>query len=380
MRPGKKVLLTWLAVELAYLLSIFVFNISPVEWTSFANYSLQTLLAIISGSLALTEPVRKNRLIFLNFSALFGISFLSHFHVQGFVGSVIPGTLFYHDGAFAYMLLDQYIFRGAYFFLLAFAIVYLTMDALFRSMRAIPKYGLTLLIVGSFYAYYYAPFFEDPLYLHKTVAVQEWKGLDRLFSTFNDEHGRAPTEEELAGLAAAANWMPTSGPWLEKIDEYYPYLFGNNYQILVYKPLVMNQIYMSVLCIAFIFLFFGYQIVRDPPQGAYIEKVVFALLLFVSLEVYHSWMWLDSLNWPAFNAMYTIGQHVTIAVLLMIAGFFGLRLRFLNSANGEFYESELAMSPGSITRWRDVLDNMVIERFFNRRVLLGRLLVDPTRK
>ena len=175
-------------------------------------------------------------------------------------------------------------------------------------------------------------------------------------------------------------WIALGRPWLEKIDEYYPYLFGNNYQILVYKPLVMNQIYMSVLCIAFIFLFFGYQILRDPPQGAYIEKVVFSLLLFVSLEIYHSWMWLDSLNWPAFNAMYTVGQYVSIAVLLMIAGFFGLRLRFLNSANGEFYESELAMSPGSITRWRDVLDNLVIERFFNRRVLLGRLLVDPTRK
>jgi hypothetical protein len=63
----------------------------------------------------------------------------------------------------------------------------------------------------------------------------------------------------------------------------------------------------------------------------------------------------------------------------MIAIFFLLRLRFITSANGEFYEQEIAASPMGITRWRDTLDNILVEKFFNRKVLLGRLLVDPTR-
>jgi hypothetical protein len=57
-----------------------------------------------------------------------------------------------------------------------------------------------------------------------------------------------------------------------------------------------------------------------------------------------------------------------------------LRLRFITSANGEFYENEVIDSPRSITRWRDIVDDLVVDKFFNRKLVLGRLMVDPGAK
>lgn len=150
--------------------------------------------------------------------------------------------------------------------------------------------------------------------------------------------------------------------------------------ILVYKPLYMNVIYMCILSLAFILLFFGYQYMKDPPQGAYIEKIMFLFLVFCSLEILHAWAFVKSLEWQAFAETMRIGQYVSIAVLLLIALFFALRLRFITSVKGEFYEQELALSPSGVTRWRDSLDNLVIEKFLDRKVLLGRMFVSPLKK
>jgi putative effector of murein hydrolase len=162
--------------------------------------------------------------------------------------------------------------------------------------------------------------------------------------------------------------------------ELYPYLTGDNYKVLVFRPLYMNGIYMSVLCIAFVLLFFGYQYMKDPPQGAYIEKIMFLLLVFSSMEIFHAWAAVKTIEWKTFSDLWWMGHYVSVFLHLLISVFFALRLRFITSVKGEFYEQELVTSPTAITRWRDTLDNLVIEKFFNRKLLLGRMLVDPSDK
>ncbi|MCZ6776124.1 MAG: hypothetical protein O7D34_06685, partial [Ignavibacteria bacterium] len=76
----------------------------------------------------------------------------------------------------------------------------------------------------------------------------------------------------------------------------------------------------------------------------------------------------------------SMGQAVSIVVLSFIVIFFSLRLKFINSVKGEFYEQEILASPNGITRWRDALDNLVIAQFFDRKTLFGRMFVDPSRK
>jgi hypothetical protein len=94
----------------------------------------------------------------------------------------------------------------------------------------------------------------------------------------------------------------------------------------------------------------------------------------------HAYSSIKSIQWEGLLGVIAIGQYASTFVLLLLAIFFALRLRFITSAKGEFYENELALSPNGITRWRDMLDNVVIEKFFNRKLLLGRLMVDPRDK
>ncbi|MEK7672105.1 MAG: hypothetical protein AAB344_07800, partial [Bacteroidota bacterium] len=164
---------------------------------------------------------------------------------------------------------------------------------------------------------------------------------------------------------------------VQRVVDLYPYLSGSNYMTLLLKPVYLNAIFMCVLGVGLILLFFGYQYKKDPPQGAYIEKMMFFFLIFCTLEVFHAWSFIKTVEWQAFSDYVIIGQYLSAAVLACVAVLFGLRLRFITSASGEFYEHEIVESPSSVTRWRDALDNLVIAHFFRRNELVGRFFVDP---
>jgi hypothetical protein len=379
----KRILAGWLGVNVIYVLSLLTIPHKSVELASFASYSLQTLLFIISIYIFRLDPTRKNRYIFLNFAILFSLSIIAHFY--SFIG---PETIFLSGDKWARFFVDQYVFRIAYFVLLTLAVVYIAIDLLLRDFATLTKYLVSIALVGGFASYYYAPIFRDSLYLHRTQDVLDWKVMEDANNNFKELNGRGASPEELSGKIAEMYTYKEGKPIgtiypeekILRIKQLYPYLYGRNWMILVYKPLYQNAIYMSVICLGFILLFFGYQYMKDPPQGAYIEKIMFFLLLFCTLEILHAYSSIQILEWDGYLAMTIVGQYVSTAVLFLLTIFFGLRLRFITSANGEFYEQEVLTSPRSITRWRDIVDEVVLDKFFNRKLVLGRLMVDPGAK
>jgi hypothetical protein len=306
------------------------------------------------------------------------------FHLYNFLGFLFPPT----QVQIIRLYVSQYLGLSGYFFFLALAIVYLTVDALFREFRTVQKYLLALAIVGGFFAYYYGPFFTDPMHIYKTEVALNWKELNTGYKTFRSEFDAVPTPQDLAATTEMHSWQNGVEVGVlypeerfRRAVELYPYLAGNNFIILFMAPLYRNVIYMNVLCVGFILLFFGYQYRKDPPQGAYIEKIMFFLFLFSSMEILHAWSFIKSVEWATFYEMTSIGQYVSASILLLISMFFALRLKFIRSVNGEFYEVEILSRPTGITRWRDWLDDLVIAHFFNRRAILGRLFVrDPGTK
>jgi hypothetical protein len=318
----------------------------------------------------------------LNFAAFFAFGSVMA-HLINFVGD---GATIFTSDVWIRTIIDQYLFRIGYFSVLAFAIVYTTVDLLLRDFSTAKKYLVALVVVGGFTAYYYMPFLQDPVHFRSTDEMLQWKDVDNARKAFVTEFGREPSEDE---LAASVPEMYTyhnkqrigilyQDEKERRIRELYPYVADPTaYVILMFKPFHMNAIQMSVLCLGFILLFFGYQYMKDPPQGAYIEKIMFLLLVFCTLEIVHAYSFVHMIQWDAFIGLIEVGGYISVGVLLLLAAFFGLRLRFITSAKGEFYEQELAASPGRITRWRDLLDNVVIEKFFNRKLILGRLAVDP---
>jgi len=356
------------------LVAQLVFANDEIYWAGLVSYFLQLLMLVFAFAIVSKEPNKKNKVIFVNFVILFAAQ------IPSFVSRFV-------QNANLKFLAEQYIIFGLGYFVLAFSITYLTFDVLFRDYTTLQKYALALVVVGGFFSYYYAPMLVDQKYAYKTPDVLDWKVMYKFDSTYAASHdGATPTVDEIAQGVQLKSWKdgiavgelyPEANR--NRVEELYPYLEGSNYILLVFKPIFKSAIKMCVVSIGFILLFFGYVYMKDPPQGAYIEKIMFLFLVYCTLEILHMWSTIHSLEWGSAMAFWSVGAYVSDLVLLLMTGVFAMRLKFISSIRGEFYESELAANPGGVTRWRDGLDNVVIEGFFNRKAILGRLFVSARR-
>lgn len=336
------------------------------------NQALMFLISLISFFIFLKEPNPRNKPIFFNFAIFFGSTLLLFLHL--FVGKAI-----FTEFPFASFYFYQYIQSALFFFLMSVAVLYVVIDTLFHELRTISKYVITFFIVGSVFTYYYYPILENPKYLYTTEDILDWKAIAAASDKLHAE-GKEATAEEIAAIANLPAWkdgQPVgtlfSEEKVKRVRELLPYLEGSNYLTLLTKPLHLSVIYMNVLCIIFIFLFFGYQYKNDPPQGAYIEKIVFLFLPYCSLEIVHFFGYIKSVEHAAYLDYYSVGQYVSLFILLMLLIFFSLRLRFITSVKGEFYERELVSDSEHISRWRDGIDNLVVRHFLNPQTFHGRL-------
>lgn len=368
----------WVAFLALFAGALWLLPHKEVAPPSFLNIALQSLLFLFAVAVTRHEANAKNKYVFANFAVLFALSFVAA--LSSFVG---PGRLLFSGEEYAQHYFVNY-YSGAYALLLALAVVYLAIDALFREFRTPAKYAIALGIVGSFFVIHFNGYLTDPRYAYSTQDVRDWKDMITVAEAESTKTGTMPSAEELAGMMEmyvyhkgerVATLHPDARA--KRIAEMYPYLHADNIIILTDKPRNYYIIYMSVLTIGFVLLFFGYQYMKDPPQGAYIEKMMFLFLLVASMEILHAWSGIKAIEWISFYAILDAGQYASVGVLVLIALFFALRLRFIMSAKGEFYELELAQRPAGVTRWRDTLDNIVVDSFFNRKRIVGRLFVAP---
>lgn len=371
---ARRVIQWWLAFVAVFTSALLLFPNKGVQPSLFVTIITQALLFLTTVAIIRHETNSKNKFVFANFSVLFFLS------VAGALGPFVgKGATFFADPPRAAHYFGVYL-TGSYGLFLALAIVYLAVDALFRDFKTLHKYVVTLAVVGGFFGSYFGGFLANPDYAYTTQDILDWKTMDNAVQAYSEAHGTVPDPAQLAastemyvyrGASPVATLHPDER--VARITELYPYLEGANVGILLWKPVSYYMVFMSVLAIGFILLFFGYQYMKDPPQGAYIEKMMFMFLLFCSMEVLHHWSAVKALEWTTFAEIVGVGQYASVGVLLLIAVFFALRLRFIMSVKGEFYEQELASRPAGITRWRDALDTIVVENFFNRKIVHGRL-------
>jgi hypothetical protein len=367
----------WAAIMAAFALLLSIFGHHDVTVSLCAVLSIEVLSFLVALAIARRESNPKNKVIFVNFALFFGMAFV------GMIGTFI-GTSFFQSEKFAKPIFDQYLL-GGYAFFLIFGVAYISVDVLFRDFRVLTKYALTLVIVGGLFVYYFHPFLADPLHAYHTQDALDWRTLDSVDCALTPLIGHHPNKAELSevtvlylydGRERVAVLQPDAKT--RRVAELYPYLADYDaFQSLMIKPIMLFLIKMSIAGIGFILLFFGYLYMKDPPQGAYIEKVMFLLLIYCSMEVLHCWSAINTVEWKTLSDILSAGQYASIVVLILIALYLSLRLRFISSVKGEFYENELSQRPTGITRWRDTLDNLVVESFFNRHTLMGRLFAVP---
>lgn len=378
MKIVRKIVLVWLGlVTIGFLLLKVLPNRGMESTVTGVNQAVMVLTALVSYFIFKNEPNAKNKPIFLNFTIFFGSALLLFAHL--FVGKA-----FFTNLPFASFFYYQYFTSGLFFLLLSLAILYVVIDTLFNDVRTFTKYAIASLIAGGVFIYYYSPILESPKYLYTTEDILDFKAVAAASDKLRAE-GKEATAEEIGAIADLPAWKDGERVGIlfteqkvKRVEELIPYLEGNNYLTLLTKPLHLNVIYMNVLCIIFIFLFFGYQYKNDPPQGAYIEKIVFLFLPYCSLEIVHFFGYIKSVEHAAYLDYYSVGQYVSLFILLMLLVFFSLRLRFITSVKGEFYERELVSDSEHISRWRDGIDNLVVRHFLNPQTFHGRLFTPRT--
>lgn len=363
----KKIAIVWLGLLLVQAVSTY-FIVTPITFAASITFAIISFITVVLFSLISKEPTRRGKFIFINFALFFLIGLL-HF-IGGYFGP--PHFRYYY-----YI----YIGRGISVALLTFSIVYLTCDTLFRDFSILIKYLIAFMIVGGAFTYYYSPYFFDIKSLTTTQDTYDWKVINTAANEILAEKSRPATPEEVAARVELQIWSNGvavgqlyNQAKLARVLELFPYVEKQNYVLLLLRPVYYNSIYMNVLSIFFILLFFGYQYKKDPPLGAYVEKIMLLFLIFCALEILHAWSYIKTLEIESWQEIFQVGLYISTGILVLLSLFFSLRLRFIISPTGKDYEQELVRDAQRTTRWRDVFDDLLIRHYFNPKALKGRLL------
>jgi hypothetical protein len=362
----KKIALSWLGLLCIQFVCTFFTDI-PIAFSSYINIAIQTLLTIIVGVLVLKEPTRRGKFIFINLFVFFLVGMSSF--VGGYFGSPEFRYIFY--------IFSASIYYGA----LTFSIVYIACDTLFRDFSIIIKYLIAFAIVGGMFFYYSSPYIFNTHYLAQTQDYRDWSAINQVRQELTQETGRYPGIDEIAPRVQLQIWNNGKAigqlydqEKFRRVQEILPYVESNNYVSLLFRPLYYSIIYMNVFGALFILLFFGFQYKKDPPMGAYIEKIMLSFLILCTLEILHTWAYIYTLELGDWVEFFQIGVYISSGILVLLALFFSLRLKFIVSPTGKDYEQELVRDAKRTTRWRDVFDDLLIRRYFNPKALKGRLL------
>lgn len=372
MKHIKKILIIWSCFSLFLGLIYTVLPHREGSISSLLNILIQILLFLISLFIFISEPTKRYKFLFLNFSMFFATSMLQFIHQ--FVGHSLLT-----DSHYASVYSFQYS-QAAIILFQTFALTYLVFDLLFKNYKTYQKYLLTFAVVFTVFLYYFYPFFENSKYIYTTEDIKKYKIINSTQEKYFKDYGKFANAEELASLITLPAMdggeqigylYPEEN--LKQIKKYTPYLEGDNYLVLIWQPLYYNLIYMDVFILLFVFLYFGYQYAKDPPQGAYVDKMMYMFLLIAGLDIFHQYAVIKSIEFRSYLELFSIGQYFTTVIWCLLVVFFYARLRFIKSVVGEFYETELQANPEKISRWIDGIDRFILSHFTSSKDYRTRL-------
>ena len=344
---------------------------------SFSDFFLpasSSLLGVVSYFVFRSENRNGAKLVFLNFALLFGINGVARPLYQlakrGLLMSNVWSDLYFYE--YNWLL---------YFLLLPFGVVYLVVDHIVIGRSAYTKYFTTLVVVASVWVTVFYPFLLDAKHVYNLpdirnfVAVRE--SMERLHKTGNAN----PTTEEIASSAQITlsrgidQRDGTSGKQRERyVAELQQYIPGDNYRLLLFRPLFSSCSQMSLLCVFSILFYIAYQYLVDSPRGAYMEKIVWCLLPYCGFEALHTFAFTRVTTVDLHDNIGDIGRYLSMSIMWIMLLLFSLRLRFLQTVEGDYYERRLSSDASRITRWRDAFDSWILQQFMNPGELDRRFL------
>ncbi len=338
------------------------------------NLSFQFLVFLVCLFLTLNEPVH-TKPIFLNFSLFFFFSVFIYFGF--FVGFIVWTTQVY-----APILYYQYVNIVGYDFVLTIAIVYFLLHMILPKLSTLKKYLITCSLVLIFFGKIFHPIVMDPFFLYKAEAYSTFLRAEKMRADLQPTFQREPTLQEVAKSLIAqeqvktiANEEPAIAEKINKLQELELYRAGDNHALLFWSPLFEKKLLIHGFIVFLLVLFYTFKFFLDPPASVYLEKIGLSIFMYSVFEFLHYWSYMKSPEIGIYLEILSLGQYVTILIFLIMIVLFSLRLKFVRSVVGKYYEQQIQLEPESVTRWRDEIDSMFIAHFFKPMKLLGRLAV-----
>ncbi|MCX6142714.1 MAG: hypothetical protein NTZ35_05790 [Ignavibacteriales bacterium] len=375
MKTLRKILLLWGA-------TLVLLGAGAIAYPQFGGVSVSdfllpassSLLGVVSYFVYRRENGNGAKLVFLNFALFFGVNGLSRPLYQ------LAKTAFFSSSTWSNLYYYQYNLL-VYFLLLSLCVIHLVVDYMVAVRPTYAKYVVSLVIVGAVGLVVFHPFFLDAKFLYSVTDYHNFVAVRRSITVLQSQGIANPSSEEIASHAQLAQAdIASNGESLKMYQERYvahlrEYLPGNNYVSLLLKPLWLRCSKISLLSVLMLLFCIVHQYFIDSPRGAYMEKIVWCLLPYCGFEALHSYSYTTVTNWDAFDNIVEVGAYLSMAVMWMLLLLFSLRLRFIDTIEGKYYERRLLSDPSRITRWRDALDNWLLKEFMNPRELDRRFLI-----
>jgi hypothetical protein len=336
--------------------------------------SVSSLLGVICYSLSTMEAHNRFRVVALNFAVFFEIN---AFLVP--VWDLLNRWLFkWHD---PYQYTYQYSFL-LYFLLLTFSVTYLVLDRFLPSHRISMKYIATVIIAIGGWTAICHPYLSDPDYLRNRPEFLDFGQVRNAIADLKKAGVTDPSASEIASFAqlklvgdVKENSHSTLEGRTRRVSDILPFNRGFDYGTLYWKPLYMDSLWFGLWCSLFLIGSMVFKFIKDPPEGAYVEKIIWCLLVYCSFEALHMYAYTQSTRWEVLVAVTEIGIYVSLVTMIILLSLFALRMRFMLSIEGNYYERRLWSDPDRVTRWRDAFDNWVLRQFMNPVELDRRFLV-----
>jgi hypothetical protein len=342
-------------------------------WMLLGNVS--AFLGVVSLFLFRREIVKDTRLFFLILAALF--------FLHGLLFGLLPLTkrwLFPLD-EWTDFYIGQYRLQ-IYFLLLSGCVNYLVVHLSFRGLRTLQKYFLAFVVAGSVWGYMFYPYYANPKYLYTTSDVEDYRAIRAAKGDMERRGVTNPSAEQIAShlgehlpQSARLGIHCSAEDRGLRVSEILPYFHGDDSKLLVLRPLWRSCIVMALFSIVTILIFILYQYLADPPKSAYMEKVLWCLLPFCCFEALHLYAYVQVSLFEDFRSVELLGIYASMGIMLALLSLLIVRLRFIQSIEGRFYESRLIEDAWRITRWRDAIDNWILRQFMNPTELEQRFLV-----
>jgi hypothetical protein len=342
---------------------------------------VHTLIAVLSTQLVRKETGVGKKTLFLSFAVLsFSLGLVWPIYnrfMHNPLSKLSPNLYFY---------LFQYL--EVYGFFLLTLITFYLIVCMSAKPDVLMRYILGSFLASALCIALYFPYLQDSRYILKEPDVVDCRLVERVVKEMPQNCDSSIVAASIANKVELFSLLPNGAKvrlvGIEKearIEYLLTYIRTNWIEGLVYGPLYRLHGFHGLFLALSLVVSIAWWFVKGPPASAYLEKIAWVLVPYCVLEGLHHLIFASLTDWERYESIAAIGVYFSVSLMIGMAGLFALRLRFIQTVEGNYYERRLLTDPSRITRWRDAFDNWVLKQFMNpgeldRRFLARRRLQD----